>query len=351
MLVETGVFEEVVVSHMPVGHTHGDVDQIFSNFAAQLRKLELPTFETLLSEMEKIPIDSKPLIVKEMVFTTDFSEHISKLLQPISGHTAFFQFKIRKENEVTKMFLKQDVLEEIWQFSGGVWLLKSPPTMTNLQVSPFRTESDYGEIFSSVWSKYIPTLTVKYSEEEIVKIKLDWEERISFLIQLEESQFEAFDVFKFVSSIQRQDLSDNFQRRMEKEITKEATLTATFYAPEIKGFSVSDLFQDCSVVFYTASRKTRPWVGLFVELIKNRDSVQIKVEWLIKKEKYFVLDSKPDGSVYYSLLDIETVMFVDVLRNISYSSNRKGPYILDPETKKQIFKEYTERDSVFSEID
>ena len=134
---------------------------------------------------------------------------------------------------------------------------------------------------------------------------------------------------------------------MEKEATKEATLTATFYPPEIKDFAVSDLFKDCSVVFYTTSKKSRPWLGLFIELVKNSESVQMKVEWLKKDNKYFVIDTKPDGSAYYSLLDVETVMFIDVLRNLSYSSSRKGPYVLDTETKKQVAKAYAERDSVF----
>ena len=187
---------------------------------------------------------------------------------------------------------------------------------------------------------------MKFSEEEIVKIKTDWERRISWLIQLKESEFQAFDVFKLVSDGPRQDLSDQFLTRMEKESPKEASLTATFYPPEIKPFSVTDLFKDCSIVFYTSTKSSRPWIGLFIELLEKSDSAQIKVEWLRKEKKVFVLDSKSDGSAYYSVLDVESVMFIDVLRNISYTSNRKGPYVLEVETKKQIVQEYIERDSV-----
>ena len=340
VLVETGVFEEVVVSHMPVGHTHADVDQIFSIFASKLRRMELPTFESLLIALKTILIDSQPLIVKEMLYTTDFTSHISTLLQPISGHTAFFQFKIRKENEKTKMFVKQDVLEKAWQFTSGVWLLKSPPSMINLQVSPFRTESDYGEIFASVWSKYIPTLVVKYSEPECIKIKAEWETRISSLIRLKESDFQAFDVYKLVFEDQDENnLTTSFQNRIRESscTSKDATLTATFYPPEIKAFSVRNLVKDCSVVFYTIVKKTRPWIGLFVELFK--DTMKIKVEWVKKDKKLYVLDT-----AYFSVIDFNTVMFVDVLRNMSYTGNRNGPYVLDAETKKQIVAAYIERD-------
>ena len=125
----------------------------------------------------------------------------------------------------------------------------------------------------------------------------------------------------------------------------EATLTVTLYPPEIRSFSVGDLVKDCSVVFYTQAKKSRPWLGLFVELIEENESVKIRVEWLKKDNKYFILDSKPDGSVYCSVLDVDAVMFTDVLRNISYQSNRKGPYILDADTKKVISEAYDERDT------
>ena len=345
-LVEIGVFEEVVVSHLDVGHTHGEVDQMFSVMASHLRKKEMPTFEALCSELKKISIDSQPIIVKEMIYTTDFVKHIEEYLQPISGHKSFFAFKIRKENEKTKMFVKQDVLDKIWQFDTGIWLLKSPPTMLNLGVSPFRSENDFGEIFSSVWNKYIPSLSVKYSEENVMKIKADWEERISFLVNLEESQFEGFDVFQLVSDSQRSGvLSETFESRIEKDTRrKEASLTAMFYPQEIKTFDVSDLVMNCSLVFFTHIKSSRPWIGLFKELKEEDTGVQIKVQWLKKQKNVFVLDV----DVPHSVLDINSVMFCDVLKNISESGNKKGPYVLEAETKKNIMDAYVERDIALS---
>lgn len=40
LLVEHGVFREIVVSFLPVGHTHEDIDQMFSRFAIALRKAD-----------------------------------------------------------------------------------------------------------------------------------------------------------------------------------------------------------------------------------------------------------------------------------------------------------------------
>ena len=36
-LVRAGVFREIYVSFLPVGHTHEDVDQVFSRFAMAIR--------------------------------------------------------------------------------------------------------------------------------------------------------------------------------------------------------------------------------------------------------------------------------------------------------------------------
>jgi hypothetical protein len=190
-------------------------------------------------------------------------------------------------------------------------------------------------------------LIVKYSEVEVIQIKEAWERRISYLIQLKESQFQAFDIFKLVSDDQNdEDRSTNFLSRVGKLMKKkEATLTATFYPPEIKSFSVSSLVKDCSVVFYTQMKTTRPWIGLFIELIEDRELVKIKVEWLKKEKKYYVLEKKSDGTPYYSVLDLNTVMYSNVLRNVSYSGHRKGPYELDVQTKKEIQKSYVERDT------
>ena len=36
-LVESKIFTEVIVNHLPVGHTHEDIDQLFSRLAVYLR--------------------------------------------------------------------------------------------------------------------------------------------------------------------------------------------------------------------------------------------------------------------------------------------------------------------------
>jgi hypothetical protein len=76
----------------------------------------------LIEELEKLKVDDNPPIVLEIKSTTDFSSLIQPHLNKISGHTSFFQFKFKKEklladqSKVTKMFVKEDSLEEKWQY-------------------------------------------------------------------------------------------------------------------------------------------------------------------------------------------------------------------------------------------
>ena len=167
-------------------------------------------------------------------------------------------------------------------------------------------------------------------------------------MNLDESQFKGFDIFKLVSDEQREHgLSKTFRNRIDRDTKKkEASLTATFYQPEIKPFSSSNLVKDCSLVFYTHVKTTRPWIGLFVETVEDggSDTGLIKVEWLRKEKKEFVLESPAQ----FSVLDVDSIMFCDVLRNLSDSGHRGGPYSLDVDSRKQIMTAYKERDSALS---
>ncbi len=43
LLVHHGVFERIIITYLPVGHTHEDIDQMFSRFAIALRQFNAET--------------------------------------------------------------------------------------------------------------------------------------------------------------------------------------------------------------------------------------------------------------------------------------------------------------------
>ena len=354
-LVDRNVFEEIIVSHMPVGHTHNDVDWFFSVMASKLKKKEIPSFENLIEELEKLKVDDNPPIVVEIKSTTDFSSLIQPHLNKISGHTSFFQFKFKKEklhadqSKVTKMFVKEDSLEEKWQYKEGIKLFRSRPDFCNLSVSAFREDSCYSEILKSVTNKYFPTLENKFSTEEVTKIKNHWKDRINYLIECKADNFEPFDFKKLkpqAPHTEEATIRENLRRCPSR---RETALTATFYPTEFSSFSVQDLKRDVSLVFYTNMKKSRPWIGLFQGLSNNKEgNLEVEVQWLRREKRQFHLALNENGSPYKSSLELESIMFSDILTNMSQDGERSGPYTMDMETVKEIKAAYAERDKALN---
>ena len=337
-LVELNIFEEILVSHMPVGHTHGAVDQVFSVVAAHLRKTELPTYESLIRELKSLKIKSNFIDVREMIFTTDFVKRISPCMLNIEGHTSFAQFKFRKEDRKTKMYVKADELDSSWQFGSGIKLFERLPSLINLSVAPFREYNEYSTIFSSVWNKYIPTLWSKFCTEEVERIKSQWESRITNLINLRVEDYSAFDIYSLKPIV----VENTDVNAVQSPPVKEPALRATFYPIEPRPFQVSELVKDCTIMMYTKTKTSRPWVGLYLN--KSTDGTKIHVQWLKKERKFYVPDNLKSGSPYVSEVSIESVMFSHVMSNVSYVGDRNGPYLLDRETKTMIMDAYVERD-------
>ena len=63
--VERKIFEEVMVSMMPIGHTHNYVDRYFSQIASKLQKLEIPCFEYLVKAVSEVEAYGRPPYVHE----------------------------------------------------------------------------------------------------------------------------------------------------------------------------------------------------------------------------------------------------------------------------------------------
>ena len=192
--------------------------------------------------------------------------------------------------------------------------------------------------------KYFPTLEHKFGEEEVNKIKQHWENRIQMLIALAESDYHGMDIFSLKKQPDLQEKQVQAARRQSSQ-SRTTAITATFYPQEVSSFSVEDLKEDVSLVFYCEVKRYRPWIGLFLELISCDDGgLKVKVQWLKKDRKTYVLDTT-GGLRYTSELDVQSVMFSDVLINTSVTSDRSGPYVLEVDVKKQIMEAYNERDN------
>lgn len=94
LLVELGIFQKVKVGFLMVGHTHEDIDQVFSRFSTWLQTHPALTSSQLINGFEKSYTPNPQGIVLEKQFNV--SEWIKPQLESISMHSKPHQFRIKR---------------------------------------------------------------------------------------------------------------------------------------------------------------------------------------------------------------------------------------------------------------
>jgi hypothetical protein len=97
----------------------------------------------------------------------------------------------------------------------------------------------------------------------------------------------------------------------------------------------------------TRSKCARNWTGCVDWALCSSFGTQVRVEtqWLKKEKNQFVPWIACDGKPYTSIVDCDSIMFHNILTNISPERERSGPYTWpDQETKKEVMLAYVERD-------
>ena len=124
MLVEHGVFEECVVSFLPVGHTHEDIDQMFSRFAVALRKADFHSRLGLAAILEGAyhMRTGEAARVFHMSRWTNFSEWLTPHIKAAEfiGITKYRQFMIGRNGSGESVIQVREYCaqKEFEQFKG-----------------------------------------------------------------------------------------------------------------------------------------------------------------------------------------------------------------------------------------
>ncbi|XP_070534490.1 uncharacterized protein [Ptychodera flava] len=95
LLIQLDIFEEIYVNFLPVGHTHENVDQMFSKISVGLKRANAYTVEDLISIIEssytpaiKVALSTKMLNIKEWL--------IPHMHRNFKGHSRPHNFRFRK---------------------------------------------------------------------------------------------------------------------------------------------------------------------------------------------------------------------------------------------------------------
>ena len=101
-LVNLGVFSKVKVNFLLVGHTHENIDQLFSRFYIALRQRDCLTLDDLM----KVATDSlqqQPEVVKVQA-SYDWQTWVLQTLKNFSDISYNHAFKVQKVNGKAKLF-------------------------------------------------------------------------------------------------------------------------------------------------------------------------------------------------------------------------------------------------------
>jgi hypothetical protein len=168
LLVHLGIFREVYVNFLLVGHTHEDIDAMFGRWSTKLKSNSYPAIPLLMKSF--MDAEEKPVIPHLIEEVPDFKGFLEGYLctgkEILRGHTKGQQFKFYKDSDgLPKMQYKILCTDRDWlpEENGGIQLWKvsadgSPilPSGQPLPLNPRRHEN-YDEVmkglsgFLSLW--------------------------------------------------------------------------------------------------------------------------------------------------------------------------------------------------------
>lgn len=166
-----------------VGHTHEDVDQLFSRISQRLARNDAHTIADLSDEIKRSYTPSP--VVEQIRRLFDIKTVVSDLLNDVSGHSEPHQFKIEKNKDgIVSLFYKKWSTKKDWKEANLFFetdrivldeIMTEPKTMPLVleKVKLEKLEKDiprYKVKFSASteewWGEYINSLRTRASYPE-----------------------------------------------------------------------------------------------------------------------------------------------------------------------------------------
>ena len=181
-LVQLGLFKKIKIGFLMVGHTHEDVDQVFSRFSSWLNRHAAITLDKLINGFSDSYTPKPRGYIVEHIF--DITSWLTPYLNTMSMHSKPHQFKITlDESNRAVIHTKKWSTDKEWTPCQSSleqpYLLKAMPTDTPPILSP-----QYGDIEFEVLSKDIKSSYAYMASDEDKSWWDDWLEKNYLFIYL-----------------------------------------------------------------------------------------------------------------------------------------------------------------------
>ena len=145
-----------------VGHTHENIDQMFSCVARRLAKNAAHTLEAL---KEQIKVSyTPPVLVEELSSLFEIKAWMENSINNISGHVHQRVFKIQNNNGNSKLFYKKWSTSPVWLPDGGISLISTIPRGVPKLVKP----NTLGGMSLDKLEMDLPKYAMKLKDSEMV---------------------------------------------------------------------------------------------------------------------------------------------------------------------------------------
>ncbi len=146
ILVKRKYFKEVNFSMLPVGHTHIDVDQMFSTIAKKIKRKNIENLPELVGLINQAFVsENKRPHVRLIHQIWNIKDWIYDLIEPFSGIQKFHSFKISMDTQETYPSVKYKVY-----CSDTEWIGKFEVIRHNLESEPEKIQIDESQIDNQI---------------------------------------------------------------------------------------------------------------------------------------------------------------------------------------------------------
>ena len=112
-LVHLGVFRKIKVNFLMVGHTHENIDQLFSRFSVRLRKYNALTMDQLMT-VAAASFSPNPVCTK-VTSSRDWTAHFNELATNFQDVSFNLAFRVKKIDDKVVMHSKQYSFRDAWE--------------------------------------------------------------------------------------------------------------------------------------------------------------------------------------------------------------------------------------------